>query len=536
MNSIENDTQLCVIYARYSSHAQRDVSIEQQVADCEAYAKLHNLQVVKIYADRHLSGTNDKRPQFQQMLKDAAHGQWSYVLTWKVDRFARNRYDSATYKYRLKRHGVRVLYAKESIPDGPEGILLEAMLEGSAEYYSANLSQNVKRGMRYNALECKVNNGAMPLGYCKGPDGRYAIVESEAEIVREIFRKVGQGIPFVEIANDLNGRGIRTKRGGLWGRSSFQAMLKNEAYIGVYRYSDVRVEDGIPAIVDKDLFLKANQYLKAKKNPQGRHRENGEYMLTGKLFCGLCSSPMIGISGTGRHGDMHYYYTCQNHRQHQGCKKANVVRSWVERVVVQATLDHVLQPDVMNWVADAVMAYQERTGNSAVLSGLRDQLSDNQREIGNVLNAIKAGVVTASTQRLLLDLEAEGQRLESAIYMEEVSVTHISRDFVMYWLGQFRDGHIDDVAFRRKVIDSFVNSVYLWDDRIRIAFNYSGKGAVVDSSLILEAETLAGAEGSYKACCTQPKLHTDFDTRCIRMGVQFLFAKTQHWRGFAATV
>ena len=125
---------------------------------------------------------------------------------------ARNRYDSATYKYRLKKHGVRVIYAKESIPDGPEGILLESVLEGSAEYYSANLSQNIKRGMRFNALECKVNNGSMPFGYCKGPDGRFAIYEPEAEVVREIFRKVGKGTPFVDIANNLNGRGIHTKR------------------------------------------------------------------------------------------------------------------------------------------------------------------------------------------------------------------------------------------------------------------------------------------------------------------------------------
>ena len=171
----ESQAQPCVIYARYSSHAQRDVSIEQQVADCEAYAKMNNLRVVKVYADRALSGTSDKRPEFQKMLRDAERGRWSYVLCWKVDRFARNRYDSATYKFRLKRYGVRVIYAKESIPDGPEGILLESVLEGSAEYYSANLSQNIKRGMRYNALACKVNNGSMPFGYCKGPDGRFAI-------------------------------------------------------------------------------------------------------------------------------------------------------------------------------------------------------------------------------------------------------------------------------------------------------------------------------------------------------------------------
>ena len=451
----------CVIYARYSSHAQRDVSIEQQVADCEAYARQNGLEVVKIYADRALSGTSDKRPQFQQMLRDAAHGRWSYVLTWKVDRFARNRYDSATYKFRLKRHGVRVIYAKE----------------------------------------CKVNNGSMPLGYCKGPDGRFAIQEAEAEVVREIFRRVAEGEPFVSIANELNGRGVRTKRGGLWGKNSFHRLLVNEMYIGVYSYSDVRVEGGVPAIVDKALFLEVAERLKTKKNPQGRHRENGEYLLTGKLFCGLCGTPMVGISGTGQHGELHYYYVCQKRRLEHACKKANVARDWLEREVVRATLDHVLKPETIQWVADAVMAFQEREENSAVLVGLRDQLSQNKREVDNVLKAIRAGIITASTQRLLVDLEAEGSRLEDAICREEASMAHVERDFIVYWMERFRGGSVEDAAFRRKVIDSFVNAVFLWDDRIRIAFNYSGKGSAVDLALVMdaEAEALAGGGGFVQA-------------------------------------
>jgi DNA invertase Pin-like site-specific DNA recombinase len=190
---LEPDMQDAVIYTRYSSHNQRDCSIEQQVADCEIFARQNNLRVVKVYADRHLSGTTDNRPQFQQMLKDASHGHWAYVICWKIDRFARNRYDSATYKFRLKKAGVRVLYAKESIPDGPEGILLESVLEGSAEYYSAALAQNIRRGMKYNAEQCKVNSGSIPFGYCKGPDGRFAIHEANAEVVREIFRKAAAG-------------------------------------------------------------------------------------------------------------------------------------------------------------------------------------------------------------------------------------------------------------------------------------------------------------------------------------------------------
>ena len=503
----ESQAQPCVIYARYSSHAQSDASIEQQVADCEAYAKMNNLQVVKVYADRALSGTSDKRPEFQKMLRDAERGRWSYVLCWKVDRLARNRYDSATYKYRLKKHGVRVIYAKESIPDGPEGILLESVLEGSAEYYSANLSQNIKRGMRFNALECKVNNGSMPFGYCKGPDGRFAIYEPEAEVVREIFRKVGKGTPFVDIANNLNGRGIHTKRGGLWGKNSFHAILHNEAYIGVYHYSDVRVEGGMPAIIDKALFLEVEQRLKTKKNPQGKHRENGDYILTGKLFCGLCGSPMVGVAGTSRSGELYFYYSCNKRRVERACKKRHVRRDWIERLVVQAALDHILQPDVIQWAADSVMAYQERAGNSSVLAGLRDDLSENQKATENVMKAIEAGIITVTTKGRLVELEAEAGRIRDAICLEESSLTHIERDFIVYWMEQFRDGNVESAGFRRKVIDSFVNAVYLWDDHIKIAFNYSGKGSAVDMDVIMETEveSFVGSGRSYAVSETPPK-------------------------------
>lgn len=498
MADFDSDMQDCVVYARYSSHSQKDTSIEDQVADIEVYCRLNNLRIVKVYADRHLSGTSDKRPQFQQMLKDAAHGRWAYVVVWKTDRFARNRYDSATYKYRLKKHGVRVLSAKESIPDGPEGILLESVLEGSAEYYSANLAQNIRRGMLSNARECKVNGSHLPFGYNKGEDGRFAINEAEAEIVREIFRKVAEGAAFADLCNDLNGRGITTKKGGLWNKGSFHRMLTNETYIGVYRYSDVRIEDGVPAIIDKALFWEVGQKLKTKKNPQGRHRENGEYMLTGKLFCGPCGSPMVGVAGTGKHGELHHYYVCQKRRR-EGCEKQNVVRDWIERVVVSATLETVLQPDVIEWVADQVMVYQEREANSAQLLSLRDQLEACQKGIENILKAIEAGIITPSTKRRLQELEAEEQQLQKAITVEEASITHLERDFVVYWMEKFRGGSVDDAAFRRKVIDSFVAAVYLWDDHIRIAFNYSGKRNTVDRSIVVDAEALAGAEGFVQA-------------------------------------
>ena len=126
--------QIGVIYARYSSSGQRDESIEGQLRDCHAFAERYNIHIIEEYCDRAMTGTSDRRPEFQRMIRDSSKGQFNVVITWKNDRFARSRYDSAVYKAKLKQNGVRLLYAKESIPDGPEGIVLESVMEGFAEY------------------------------------------------------------------------------------------------------------------------------------------------------------------------------------------------------------------------------------------------------------------------------------------------------------------------------------------------------------------------------------------------------------------
>ena len=162
--TIENTTK-AVIYARYSSDRQREESIEGQLRVCEDYAKRNGMTILHVYADRALSGRSDQRPEFQMMIQAAATQAFDTVLVYKLNRFARNRYDSAKYKHKLKKYGVKVVSAMENIADDPSGILLESVIEGMAEYYSAELAENVMRGMTENALECKWPGGTVPLGY-----------------------------------------------------------------------------------------------------------------------------------------------------------------------------------------------------------------------------------------------------------------------------------------------------------------------------------------------------------------------------------
>ena len=303
-----------------------------------------------------------------------------------------------------------------------------------------HLAQNIRRGMHSNALNCMVNNGSMPFGYCKGEDGRFAIVDAEAEVVREIFRKVAQGVPFVDLCNDLNGRGIRTKRGGLWNKNSFRRMLLNEQYVGVYRYSDVRVEGGCPAIVDKALFLEVGQKLKTKKNPQGRHRENGEYMLTGKLFCGLCGSPMGGVAGTGKHGELHRYYVCQKHRTERNCPKENVVRDWIEQTVVDMTLEVVLRPDVIEWVADG----------EGIATGSSIDLREHADEIGTYVRfQIKNEGGMLLSQAFICD---DGD-MESHLIPEPQDTRPAAVQFLAKILAFFRKNLIGELLYRVFVLE-----------------------------------------------------------------------------------
>ena len=183
-----------VIYARYSSDRQREESIEGQLRECTDYAMKNNLTLLGTYVDRALSARTADRPDFQRMIADSAKGLFDVVLVWKLDRFSRDRYDSAHYKHVLKKNGVRVISIKENISDGPEGIILESMLEGYAEYYSAELAQKIRRGQHDNAMKCMNNGGNTPLGYyVDKATGRLEINPETAPYVQELFARYADG-------------------------------------------------------------------------------------------------------------------------------------------------------------------------------------------------------------------------------------------------------------------------------------------------------------------------------------------------------
>ena len=460
-----------VAYARYSSAGQRDVSIEQQLADIRAFAKREGYTIVHEYADHARSGfkNTSARTAFQSMIAAASEGSYDTIIAWKVDRFGRNREDSAIYKGKLRRFGVRVLYAMEPIPEGSAGVLLEGMLEATAEWYSRQLSENVTRGMTDNAHRC-LYNGTKILGYTRGPDGRYALNPEEADVVREIFRMYASGMAAARICRQLNGMGLRTSRGKHFSPEGLMRIITNERYTGVYIWGDVRVPGGMPAIVDRSTFEEA-QRMRGKTS---RHIEQGavDYLLTGKAFCGHCGASMIGDSGTSKDGSRHYYYTCQSRKARKGCAKKSLPKDYLESAVVDFVLDTVLSEDQIQRTADAVMALQEEELKHSPLAAMEAEYAETQKKISNINDAIMAGIWNTSTSARLRELEDAADTLRVSIETLRYSQSQlIDRDRVLFFLHRFTKGDRSDPLLRRHVIETFINSVYVYDDHLKILIN-----------------------------------------------------------------
>lgn len=502
---------IAVIYARYSSHSQKDVSIEQQVDECMEYARENNLQVINVYSDRHLTGRTDKRPEFQKMMRHAEKNHFQVIVAWKSNRMARNMLQSLLYEDRLAKIGIRVVYAKEEFGDNAAGRFALRSMMNVNQFYSENMAEDIKRGLRDNAENCMITNGCLPFGYRKSDEGKYLIDKNNAPIVREIFGRVACGETFTDIGADLNARGIRTSRKKEWGKNSFQALLANERYTGVYIYDDIRIEGGIPQIIDKELFLKVQDILHTKKNPQGRHRINGDYLLTGKLYCGICKGHMVGMSGTGRSGQLFHYYVCQKKRVDKACNKEAVRRDDFESTVAAAIKDYVMQDKVIEWIADSVVEYGKKLKNQTQLSALESQLSEAKKATRNILSAIEQGIITESTKDRLLELEANQAKLAARIAREKSNTLEVSRDYVIAWLQSFRDGDILDKTYQAKLFDTFLIAAYLYDGKIKIVFNFTGKKKAVTVPLsadkIDSIEETPTADGSLNACFAPPDKH-----------------------------
>lgn len=473
-----------VVYARYSSHKQGEQSIEGQLTAASAYAAARGYMIVHEYVDRAMTGRNDNRDEFQQMLSDCSKKQFSVIIVWKVDRFGRNREEITFNKYHCKKHGVRVEYVAENMGEGPESVILESVLEGMAEYYSLQLSQNVRRGTREVAKKCKFTGGHVPLGYKVDDDHNFVIDPDTAPLVRRIFEMYSEGQTTTEIINQLNVEGQRTARGNRYTKNSLRTILKNEKYIGIYDFKngEIRIEDSVPAIVDKTMFYNVQRLLEVNQRAPAAKWSRADYILTNKLFCGSCGGLMVGESGTGKSGTKYNYYLCANHKRGNSCSRKAIRQDWIEPFVLDHTQELIMDDEVVQYIADSVWEYHTKNDpQQDKVDALRIQLAEVEKSITNLTRAIEAGMpLTETTKNRLTELDGQQQALNAALAQVQFDGGfRLQKDHILFFLEQFRDMDFTDRKCQQRLIDVFVNSIYITDDELTVNFNFGGDKSVV---------------------------------------------------------
>ena len=490
-----------VIYARYSSNSQREESIEGQIRDCTAYAERNGYTIIGTYADRAISGTTDNRPDFQRMIKDSSKRLFDVVIIWKTDRFARNRYDSARYKAQLKKSGVKVVSAMENIAEGSEGILLESLLEGMAEYYSEDLKEKVVRGLTINAEKCKWNGGTLPIGYIVDEDQHLQPNPETAPFVLETFKMYDQGKTVTEIRDHLNGKGLTNTKGKPINYGTIQRMLSNRRYIGEYTFRDIVVPDGIPTLVPQDLFDRVQERLAKNCKAPARAKADEAYLLTTKLFCGHCGTSMNGESGKSRNGSIHRYYKCHAVKKKlNDCKKKSVKKEWIEDLVVNEIMSMLMDDDMIEAIVSMLMRLQDE--ETSDLPMYEKQLRETETAIDNIVTAIMGGIASKALQTKLAQLEATKDELLVRIDEEKLEKPKISAEFMTFWLHRFRKLDMANEKQRQMLIDTFVNAAFVYDDKLLLTFNFKDGTRTITLN---DVKTATDKSGSDLDCLGAPE-------------------------------
>ena len=487
--AIDVYTANVVVYARYSSAGQNDQSIDGQLEKCREYAAQRGMRIVAEYCDRALSGRYaETRPEFQRMISDSAKHGFEYILVWKLDRFSRDRYDSAIYKKKLRANGVRVLSVTEGIEESSESVLLEAILEAMAEEYSRQLAQNVRRGMRQNAEKCLTVGGQTPLGY-DIVDKKYKINAAEAEVVRQIHAAYLDGMPQKRIVEMLDAQGMRNKRGNPVTLNQVKTILRSVKYAGVYAYgNEIRIDGGIPAIVSPEEKERVLAMLEANGKAPGHAKAKVEYYLHGKLFCGECGAPMVGECGRGKGGATYYYYTCSTRKKAHTCTKRAERKDVVELYICQQIVQQVLTDERIDMISDAVVAEYAKSFDASGIKPLEKELRELDKQLDALVDSLVKTTSAAAIDRINAKIETAETRRKAVSdelsHLKVASAAEVRKEDVKAWMMQYKHGDLTDEGYRSKLIELFLNSAYLYDDRLVLFFSFDKQDKVPYSAML----------------------------------------------------
>lgn len=485
-----------VIYARYSSHSQNEQSIETQVQCCQEYAKKNNLNIIKIYEDKAKSGTNDNREDFQNMLSDSSKKIFQYVLVYNLSRFARNNNESVINEIILNKNGVSVLSATENVngdDNDPITSFMKNIMRSVNEYYSKNTAKNIRDGLKTNASKgLSIGGFSLPLGFTSNSDREILIDKNEAEIVKKIFTMFDSGSNYAEIIRYMNLHNIKTKRGNEFNKNSVKRLLTNEKFIGVYMFKGEKMPIKLPQIIDDNLFYRVQEKIKIRVKSPGRARAKTEYVLSGKLYCGNCNENMIGQSSTSATKRKYYYYTCKN-RIVKNCIMERISKDLIEDFVFLKVRE-ILTEENISIISNEIFNQINCDNKTTELKSLTKALKEIEKEKKNLLNSLKLANNDTIAKLIMDELsknEIQRNQIEIAILSEEAKQLKVSISQIKFFLKGLKKGNVNDLKYRKMLIDLFINKIYIYDNyKIMIVFTINNdkfEGTIPNQNVLLSS-------------------------------------------------
>lgn len=501
-----------VAYCRYSSDNQREESIDAQIRAIKEFCSKESIDLIKIYTDEAKTGTNDNREQFVEMIHDSSKNKFNAVIVHKLDRFARNRYDSAFYKKKLNENGVRIISVLEHLDDSPESIILESVLEGMAEYYSKNLSREVMKGMKETALNCKHNGGIPPLGYdIDKTNNKYITNQNEALAVIKIYNLYLNGYGYGSIAEQLNQDGFKTKIGRCFSKNSIREILLNEKYTGIYVFNKrapgkknhyykpedkiIKIDGGIPQIISKEVFAKAQKKMESNIRGPRMASANEGYLLTGKIFCGKCNSSYTGAGYRGgRNGKKYYIYQCTN-KKDKLCDNKAIRKDLIETFVISQLKANIFNDAKIDELADDIIKYILKTkeNNTSLLKHFQQRKDFLSVKINNAMDLLLEGLINKDTvQSKINEMQNElNSCIDKINEIRSANFEWINKEKIRLFLIHSRNSlDSQDFNVKLKVINTFVDKVIIFDKKIKAKFKLDFY------STTWESDKVGGGEGS----------------------------------------
>lgn len=499
--NIDKNNKRAVLYARYSSDNQREESIEAQLSILHKFCLDNGYTVVNEYCDRAKSATTSNRPEFLRMIDDARNKEFDYVIVHKLDRFSRDRYDSAFFKRELKRNDVKLISVLERLDDSPESIILESLLEAMAEYYSRNLGREVMKGLGVNAKKCIWNGGPSPLGY-DVVDQRLVINPEEAKAVQIIFEMIADGYGYGAVVDRLNLLGFKTKKGVAFGRNSIYEIVRNERYKGIYVFNKraskhnnhaykpdecvVRIDGGCPAIVTKELWERANAVRRASRS----HYTNAKrtYLLTGLLYC-ECGGKFHGnVRRHKKRGLEYTTYRCSERVNKRDCDTKELRCTVLDAWVVDELCKMLFTEESVKKITQGLNESLKSTiDNDEQYSRVKDTLSRAEQSRDNLIEAISHTGINEAITKKINECEAIISEAKTFLetYEKDYSQSIITEHEVKEKIDEVKEYLMNPENVQRSkfILSQYIEKVEISNEKIKatfkVAFSNSGEESVV---------------------------------------------------------